>query len=76
MSLTLLDGGAAEKTPREKILLKSLVKWESANTPGRWFYGTLQRRYGDKGVIDGKVIALARLIAVTPLRSRFTGGAA
>lgn len=74
--MKLILGTLEEQMPREKILLKSLVKWKSYHTPNRWLYGTLQQRYGGTGIVDGKVIALVRLIAVTPLRSRFTGGAA
>jgi ribosomal protein L35AE/L33A len=60
--------------PREKILLGAQVKWYSANTPGRVFYGKLTRRFGYWGVVDGKLIKLSRLEAVVPHYSRFTGG--
>lgn len=52
------------------------MKWVSANTPGRIFYGTLKRRYGNWGLVDGRIIRLSRLEAVAAPRGRFTGGAA
>jgi hypothetical protein len=72
----LIQGTGAETVPRDKILLGAQVKWVSANTPGRIFYGTLKRRYGNWGLVDGRVIRLSRLEAVVPHTSRFAGGAA
>lgn len=72
--MRLIQGTGHETVSSEKILLKSAVRWYSANTPGRVFYGTLEQRFGNWGIVDGKVIRLCRLEAVVPSRSVFAGG--
>ena len=74
--MELINGTGREIAPREKILLGAQVKWCSANTPGRIFYGKLQRRYGNWGLVDGRIIKLARFEAVAPPMGRFAGGRA